>query len=546
VLVVGGGVSGLYCAWELVERGYKNIAVMEMSNLWGGRIETVMMEGFVAEYGPMRFEPKVQPRFKTLVDALGLTLVPFVGPRAPVIEYPKYALEGDEQKIPNANALLMLRRGLLLIMGRPLPPDDPAGERQQDWIDGLDEIEYARIRQTQTLPGDKTVLLWQTGLWNALAAAGMSHQAVMLIRDVGTFYHMLPDNLNAVEWTIWWLRAFTTAGKELETVKGGSGRITDELLKKLQGKVRLLPRHEVTALRPAGNEVLVNFTDGRPGSVRARHVILALPQAPLRAIADGARPSTFPAQIRRDLESVNGFPMLKVFFVVKNPWWTPTTPPQTRANKMPTREVHYFRDGDLGMVLIYTDRPATEYWKHYVVGETHDRAELDKNDALKKQFARWMAKEIRVGIASQKWPLAQTALRTAAKLLQKNDNTLASAAGLFALVTLEFAERAALWDERRLAAEVEKSVVTYGIRDWSRPPYGAANHSWKPKMKSWEVTKRLAGFRLEAGGAENVHICGEAYSDYSGFIEGALNSAHLVLEKFKPNNVVRRAPRRHK
>jgi monoamine oxidase len=30
-------------------------------------------------------------------------------------------------------------------------------------------------------------------------------------------------------------------------------------------------------------------------------------------------------------------------------------------------------------------------------------------------------------------------------------------------------------------------------------------------------------------GARNLHIVGEAYSDYQGFIEGALNSAELAL-----------------
>ena len=31
-------------------------------------------------------------------------------------------------------------------------------------------------------------------------------------------------------------------------------------------------------------------------------------------------------------------------------------------------------------------------------------------------------------------------------------------------------------------------------------------------------------------GAKNVHIVGEAYSDYQGFIEGALNTCELALE----------------
>ena len=35
-------------------------------------------------------------------------------------------------------------------------------------------------------------------------------------------------------------------------------------------------------------------------------------------------------------------------------------------------------------------------------------------------------------------------------------------------------------------------------------------------------------------GARNVHIVGQAYSDYQGFIEGALNSAELALRTIPP------------
>jgi hypothetical protein len=35
---------------------------------------------------------------------------------------------------------------------------------------------------------------------------------------------------------------------------------------------------------------------------------------------------------------------------------------------------------------------------------------------------------------------------------------------------------------------------------------------------------------LEGSATKNVHICGEAYSDFQGFIEGALRSARHVVE----------------
>ena len=75
---------------------------------------------------------------------------------------------------------------------------------------------------------------------------------------------------------------------------------------------------------------------------------------------------------------------------------------------------------------------------------------------------------------------------------------------------------------------IRSSIITYGIRDWARAPYGAANHGWQPGVRSWKVMDAFKAFDFGSG-AQNVHIVGEAYSDYQGFIEGALNSSELAL-----------------
>jgi hypothetical protein len=95
-------------------------------------------------------------------------------------------------------------------------------------------------------------------------------------------------------------------------------------------------------------------------ALRAERLILALPRLPLLKLT-----RHLPEHIAAQLDSVNGFPMLKVFFVCNTPWWSYGQPPQQYANCMPTREIHYFRrppeadpDGH-GMVLLYMDRPST-------------------------------------------------------------------------------------------------------------------------------------------------------------------------------------------
>lgn len=68
ILIAGGGIAGLYAARELAARDdISKIVLLEASPArWGGRIETEQLDGFTAEFGPMRFEPALQPLFDAL------------------------------------------------------------------------------------------------------------------------------------------------------------------------------------------------------------------------------------------------------------------------------------------------------------------------------------------------------------------------------------------------------------------------------------------------------------------------------------------------
>jgi monoamine oxidase len=154
-------------------------------------------------------------------------------------------------------------------------------------------------------------------------------------------------------------------------------------------------------------------------------------------------------------------------------------------------------------VLLYMDRPSTEFWRHYVIdGDRHDRAELDQNPRIVDAFALFVARDVKRS--------AESGTGTALKL---TDN----ARRIFGDMSLA-----------ETAGYIRNSIITYGIRDWARAPYGAANHGWQPGVRSWKVMDAFKAFDFGSG-ARNLHIVGEAYSDYQGFIEGALNSAELAL-----------------
>ncbi|MCL2734214.1 MAG: NAD(P)/FAD-dependent oxidoreductase, partial [Actinomycetia bacterium] len=84
VAVIGGGLSGIVAAYELMKMGLRPV-VYEADRI-GGRLRTVGFEGcdpaLTAEMGAMRFPPS-STAFQHYVDLVGLRTRPFPNPLAP-------------------------------------------------------------------------------------------------------------------------------------------------------------------------------------------------------------------------------------------------------------------------------------------------------------------------------------------------------------------------------------------------------------------------------------------------------------------------------
>ena len=72
------------------------------------------------------------------------------------------------------------------------------------------------------------------------------------------------------------------------------------------------------------------------------------------------------------------------------------------------------------------------------------------------------------------------------------------------------------------------SVVDAAFKDWGDDPFGGGWNNWNIGVKSWEVKERI----VQPYDDKDLHICGEAYSDAQGWVEGALQTADLMLAKF--------------
>ena len=134
------------------------------------------------------------------------------------------------------------------------------------------------------------------------------------------------------------------------------------------------------------------------------------------------------------LDTVIEVPLLKSFFVVKNPWWQEDIP-NVEVSNLPARELHYYKQGNLGNVMVYADRPYINFWSKYSSQNYQEAAEISDKKELRKVFARHVHID-------------------------------------------------------------PKDIINCGIRNWSCPPYGAACHLWRPGVQSWEVIDKLLSFSL--------------------------------------------------
>ena len=71
-----------------------------------------------------------------------------------------------------------------------------------------------------------------------------------------------------------------------------------------------------------------------------------------------------------------------------------------------------------------------------------------------------------------------------------------------------------------------RSPTTRPIATGREDPYGGGVNFWRIHAKSWEVIPAIIKPRAGAP----IYICGEAYSQQQGWVEGALQTAEMMLQ----------------
>ena len=499
VAVVGGGVSGVYSAWRLqaADPGRK-IRLFECSKRIGGRLLSVTPPGMPhvhCELGGMRYMSS-QPLVRSLVEnKLRLATCPQVVSEPENLAYLRgrhlrIAELADPGKLPYQ--LDWAERGRL--------PDDLVSYAIEQVIPGV-----------TTLRGDKLMALLKTfkiqgqhvcdhGFWNLLALA-MSREAYCLARDAGG-YDTTVLNWNAVDTIL--LNFDFAPGVTFSRLVDGYEQVPARLCAEFQqagGEVALeqrLASFDRAALPDGSTGVELRFA-GRRDPVLARALILAMPRRSLELLDQtGAVLGPANTDVHALIDSVCPIPLFKLFICYDHPWWETVGVKQGRSvTDLPVRQVFYWGvegrqtgadpRNQSATMMVYDDTLNVDFWAGLRRAEVpRFQSRLNAHGELHPGSERWHDHA------------------APAQMVDEVHRQMVELHGL----------RAA---PRPYAA---------AYRDWGEDPYGGGVNFWKIHARSWEVIPAIARPRADVP----VYICGEAYSNGQGWVEGALQTAEIVLQ----------------
>ena len=235
------------------------------------------------------------------------------------------------------------------------------------------------------------------------------------------------------------------------------------------GVIRL--QHELESIGVQDDEQWLTFTNGQ--SVSARRVVLAMPAPALRFLAPRVE-ALRGDRVQAMLDSVDAWSAAKLYLWFDRPWWRDDAFLGMRVTTdLPPRKLFTFDEvGSVGPAILlaaYTDGPAVEFWTSLADGAAP--------------------------AAGAPSPI----LDAAASELRAVFPSIASI----------------------------PAPVGSAFKHWGADPLECGWHYWRAGADSVRVIADIA----QPSPGNELYVCGEAYSRWQAWVEGALETGATVVEK---------------
>jgi hypothetical protein len=510
VAIVGGGVSGIYSAWRLM---HCDVDTSEILRDWaskrpdgnlkigvferiGGRLLSLVPPGMPnlhAEVGAMHYTSN-QRLLRSLVEnKLHLETYEFPGDKPENILYLRGVhLRAADASNPETLPYMMHwheqgKAASQLVV--------EAIERILPGASSIPESKWQEVKQTAAFDGIK---LYKQGFRNLLSRV-MSNEAYEFMRYGGGFDTIL-SNWNAADALPWYLAYFSPEAKYTGLSDGFEAiplRLSEEFVKS-GGEICL--NHDLKSFQPftlSDNTTGVELCFRNGVTVRCRRSLELL---------DRTGPVLDPQNedVRRLIESVTPQPLLKVFLCYETPWWQATDVRSGKSNTdLPVRQCYYI--GTEG------DQPGAD--------------ESNRNSLLMASYDDGHSLNFWIGM--RKEPMDDEP-----ETFQPDQTNCFCNADLGDRRWQKYVPSTAIVNElqRQLQEMHALKYIPYpyeaAYMDWGADPFGGAYNLWKIHAKSWEIIPKM----LHPVADVPVYICGEAYCENQGWVDGALQNVELMLQ----------------
>ncbi|MEQ9426033.1 MAG: FAD-dependent oxidoreductase [Cyclobacteriaceae bacterium] len=546
VAIIGAGVSGLYSAYRLTNDASapipaNQIQVFEMGNRIGGRLESVYLPGMSisGELGGMRYMTSQNIVTSLIQDVFNdlLNHIPFhMGEPANHFGYfrkqrmrmnawtsaqqtgqkfeTRYYLNDDDIGYSGDQLFNKIVYDVLTadpwfnsnygsLVSNPSPYEFDFKVTREQWNDIKPNLTYNFAGPYSGMKVN------DIGFWN-LIKDQVSEEGYTFLAEAGGYYSNT-INWNAAEAFPYMVGDFSNSGTEYRTIEGGYDLIAYALARGYllkPGADIWLGNRLVTFDKQASNGykyTLEFFNESTQTSwtLEANKIILAMPRRSLELLDQNNFFFNQDTQtvLQKNIASVIKEPSLKILMGFENPWWKEDfgTLAGHSITDLPMRQCYYFgtdpSNSNSLFLGSYNDMRTVTFWQalaNYKDSGAKDR-KLFKVRQVKHMDARMLTSELESNQATQ--VMVDEAMSQVRELHGRND--------------------------------IPMPYVTW-FKDWSLDPYGGGYHAWKA---NYNVGSTMA-FMRNPNTLEQIYICGEAYSDQQGWVEGAFCVAERMLEDF--------------
>jgi monoamine oxidase len=550
VVIVGAGMSGLYVAWRLSQlENPPNVVILDKINRTGGRLDSDVIhfpdhEAVKEEEGGMRFTFDLMDDLMALFAILEIDnqIVPF-----PMnsggnnrLFYRGRAFNNSEAK-ENNYAIWSELYNL---------SEDEQGKNPSSLIDDVfNNILRANPEVAAKLPGDRTPEYWQIfrldckwdgvalkdwTLWNLLNTMGYSNEAISMLYRVLGFNGTFLSEMNAGE--AFQLLEDFPSNPGFKTLTEGFSTLPNALVDRIGADAIFLESH-VEAVEALGDGYKLSYKrDGETYEIAADKVVLALPRLALEKLFISSNLLNLLASddaeaLWNNLQTTTDQPLLKINMYYDQAWWgtLPDVAPVSfgpNFSDLPLGSVYpfYAISDELSAAAEYQAWLVTHDQEPSVIGaenmEQYARAKYEKPAALTiycdyLNINFWRAlQDMDEKFTS---PLQKEHSKPPQTIFPASKAVVAAATELFK----QLFNTDAVPEPTMTSARIWAGSTHFGAPPEQQVGFGV--HQWGLHADDREVIKAM----IEP--LPNLFTCGEAFSDYQGWVEGALRSADLVL-----------------